>query len=539
MLDIPRCSIVMSTRNKAEQLDITLQSIFSQKVPFPYEVIVVDDGSTDNTKEICNKYRLKYLFLENDRYRNPSKARNAGYREAKGEIIICQSDDVVHGQPTTIQLLVEGLKPDEFLISTVHNYEFADDIPSKFILEYSGLKIQNPYFFLGAIWRKHLYAVGGNDEQFVEPCYDDNWFADCLIHGLGLVPRYTDKIIGYHQNHTYPKDTHKNEIKSKELYGQKIIEAHITGVYQSSGGAWKTANIIPTESPYKVKEKECIPKRMSFFWSSETMSWLRYMTLKSFRHFHPDWEIVLYKTPVSNKKTWSSHEVQDCDTYHGIDYTAQLSTLNIKMIDWEPPIKDLPAAHASDICQWEILSSVGGFYADMDILWIKPLNYEKLSAFDVVYCLTVSYIGIGFFGSTPNNPFFASVYASAINDYKPGKYQITGAEAMYRMAGIPLWGRVQDIGRICYKKFAKKFNVLQFYEEPEATVYPFNFRQIDDIFNQQIELPEECCGLHWFGGSSIAQASNDVMTHKNYQIHSCTFSNYAKKVLEPETKPVS
>lgn len=535
-----KCSIVMSTRNKAEELERTLKSIFSQKVPFPYEVIVVDDGSTDSTKDVCKKYKLKYIHLENDHYRNPSKARNMGYKVARGEIVIAQSDDIIHRKPNTIQALVENLKQGEFLIAEVHNYEFVNGIPSRFILEYSGLKIEHPYFFLGALWRTDLYAIGGSDEQFVDPCYDDNWFADCLIHGLGLVPRYTNKAKGYHQSHTHPNGAHKNLAISKATYERKVLEAHATGVYKSSGGPWKISkDKILSQAKLQKEEKKMIPKRMSFFWASETMSWLRYMTLKSFRHFHPDWEMVLYRAPAVWKKTWDSYETQDCDVYHGPDYTAWIDSLDIEFIDWKPPIDELAAAHASDICEWEILSTVGGFYADMDILWVKPLDYEKLCNSDVVFCFSDGFAAIGFFGATPDNPLFATIRSTALSGYEAGKYQNTGAEAIYRLGGIANWGAVHDCGLISFRKLALKYKNLKFTRMKDCTVYPFDYSTIKSIFNEENPVPEDCHGIHWFGGSRVAQAANGILTEENYQLHPCTFTNYAKKILEPETKLVS
>ena len=59
---IPYTSIVMATFNKASSLERTLASITSQSVGFPYEIIVVDDGSSDHTFNVCKKYDVKYAW---------------------------------------------------------------------------------------------------------------------------------------------------------------------------------------------------------------------------------------------------------------------------------------------------------------------------------------------------------------------------------------------------------------------------------------------------------------------------------------------
>ena len=51
-----------------------------------------------------------------------------------------------------------------------------------------------------------------------------------------------------------------------------------------------------------------IPKKAHFYWGGERLSFLRWMTLKSFRIFNPDWEIILHRPtiPFHLHKTWTS-----------------------------------------------------------------------------------------------------------------------------------------------------------------------------------------------------------------------------------------
>ena len=63
----PQCSIVLSTRNKAMELNLSLASIRKQSPPFAYELIVVDDGSRDSTKDVCRYYDTdKYIIHEKE-----------------------------------------------------------------------------------------------------------------------------------------------------------------------------------------------------------------------------------------------------------------------------------------------------------------------------------------------------------------------------------------------------------------------------------------------------------------------------------------
>lgn len=232
-----RCSIVMSTRDKAEYLARTLDSIYIQHPSFDFEVIVVDDGSTDNTKEICDQYEVsRYIKLDTPTYRNPSVARNVGYRASKGEIIIAQSDEVVHTNADTIEQLCERLSSNEFLIATVYNYNVSS---GKRLQLYTGVRCQRPFFFLGSLWKKDLYAVGGCDEEFTNPGFDDDWFGDCLIKGSKLKVRFLGDIIGYHQDHPRPPDIAASTVPSRELYKRKVEMATRGDTpWISSGGPW-------------------------------------------------------------------------------------------------------------------------------------------------------------------------------------------------------------------------------------------------------------------------------------------------------------
>lgn len=81
----PRVSVVIPAYNSAQYLGEAVQSIFDQTFD-DYEIIVVDDGSTDNTRDLVESYggRVRYVHQENG---GASKARNRGIAEARGAYI--------------------------------------------------------------------------------------------------------------------------------------------------------------------------------------------------------------------------------------------------------------------------------------------------------------------------------------------------------------------------------------------------------------------------------------------------------------------
>lgn len=235
-----KCSIVLTTINKPEYLDLTLRRILGQITSFKFEVIVVNDGCDPRTIEVCKQHPVTSLHTHNTTYRNPARARNVGYRFATGEVVVSMCDDILQISTDTLERLVTRLQPGEFRLAKTENWEYDGETPKKYIMDYcSSDKRPVNYFFLGAIFRSDLYAVGGNDEEFVEVCYDDNWFADCIIKGQGLRPVIDDDIVCHHKSHLHPNGSHANEKVSHQLYISKVREANRTGIWQSSGGAWR------------------------------------------------------------------------------------------------------------------------------------------------------------------------------------------------------------------------------------------------------------------------------------------------------------
>ena len=96
----PEVSVVIPTRNRARILERTLPAICEQQFPGFWEVIVVDDGSTDETANLVGRCSSVYhekvvIQYVRSQGRGANAARNTGINLARGQIIVLSDDDVL------------------------------------------------------------------------------------------------------------------------------------------------------------------------------------------------------------------------------------------------------------------------------------------------------------------------------------------------------------------------------------------------------------------------------------------------------------
>ncbi len=135
--DSPLVSIVIPTYNYGCYVEAAVDSALAQTYS-SIEVIVVDDGSTDDTRERLAVYgdRIRYLFQENS---GLSAARNTGILAAKGDFIaLLDSDDMFHPRKLEVQMHVFAQRP---ALGMVASKSFSDepsvwaDLPDESIKE--------------------------------------------------------------------------------------------------------------------------------------------------------------------------------------------------------------------------------------------------------------------------------------------------------------------------------------------------------------------------------------------------------------------
>lgn len=89
----PKVSVVIPTYNRAHLISRAIKSVLDQTYK-DLEIIVVDDGSTDNTEKIINSFQdERIIYIQHDKNKGASAARNTGIKASKGEYIAFQDSD--------------------------------------------------------------------------------------------------------------------------------------------------------------------------------------------------------------------------------------------------------------------------------------------------------------------------------------------------------------------------------------------------------------------------------------------------------------
>jgi glycosyltransferase involved in cell wall biosynthesis len=176
----PFISVIVPVYNGAKFLSRCLDALFSSSYPL-YEVIVVDDASTDDSANIAREKGAKVLCME--RRSGPAAARNYGVQHARGDVIFFIDADV-EVKRQTIAVIAADFGINQGVAAVFGSY---DDEPEEknFISQYKNLqhhfvhqqsKPDAATFWAGcgAVRREVFNAVGGFDQvAYAKPSIED------------------------------------------------------------------------------------------------------------------------------------------------------------------------------------------------------------------------------------------------------------------------------------------------------------------------------------------------------------------------------
>ncbi len=207
-------SIIMATYNRAHFIGETLNSISAQTYT-NWECLIIDDGGTDNTKEVIapileKDSRFQFLKRPNCYLKGLPGCRNYGLDLAKGEyIIFFDDDDIVH--PQNLELCVNELEKTEISFCRYEREVFTGDFDYNFDCskEYSSFYINSndvekllnnslPFNSCAVMWKKEYFA----NNRFVEHLmYAEEWELYSRILSSGVKGISVKKTLFYGRKH--------------------------------------------------------------------------------------------------------------------------------------------------------------------------------------------------------------------------------------------------------------------------------------------------------------------------------------------------
>jgi len=200
----PKLSIVIPTYNRADLIGETLRSVQDQDFT-NFEVIIVDDGSTDGTKTVCEKFvskdpRISYLAGDT-KNRGPGYCRNKAVQVAQGEFLIfLDSDDLF--LPGALANRVNAIESNDELDFVVFLGEFFEvhlgdvctlwNIPTDVdpLLRFLGEDV--PWSTIGPIWRSASFDLTGGWDDAIVMGDDQDLHTRALL--LGMRYEFKDTI---------------------------------------------------------------------------------------------------------------------------------------------------------------------------------------------------------------------------------------------------------------------------------------------------------------------------------------------------------
>lgn len=267
---------------------------------------------------------------------------------------------------------------------------------------------------------------------------------------------------------------------------------------------------------------------MNFFWSGDRMSWLRAMSIVSFVKFNPDWVTNLYIDSYRKHDTYVWHDaaLQDFVEYRGKDFTslipATVNPIPWKM-DFSKDLNHIAPSQRSNLFKYQLMARGGGYYSDMDILYLKSLNpIESIAQSFNIGITQTDHYSIGFLFAQKQSPVFQNIL-NHCEGASLEQYQGFGVNAIRQL----------------YPSIRPMAQVDSVLNIPESWFYLNSYLYLSRIYMEDDFLPllRNSFGIHWYAAHTLSQQYNNQLTQENYRNQRCTLSSVLEYILDQTPTP--
>lgn len=283
---MPKVSVIIPAYNSAQYVGEAVESALAQTYK-DHEIIVVDDGSTDNTKEVLSPYtsRIKYFFQEN---RGAPAARNFGISRSRGRYVaFLDADDL--WLPDKLEKQVMALESNPHL-AFVSSGTYAVNAQNQIIgvwnknpqiKENFGNLLENNFIYIltVVVRRDCLDKVGGFDERLFPSDDYDLWLRLAKRYPFGYIDAPLAKYR-IHQNNScknVPKkiSSYRLLFKKTEIWGGvSFLKKHIrlAKVYYFAARSFHLSQNFLMAAKYYLIAILTFPFIGYYFWPPEAES---------------------------------------------------------------------------------------------------------------------------------------------------------------------------------------------------------------------------------------------------------------------------
>ncbi|HQY89160.1 MAG TPA: glycosyltransferase family 2 protein [Tepidisphaeraceae bacterium] len=194
-------SVIIPAFNCAPWIRQAIDSVLNQSIPV-HEIIVVDDGSTDDTANVLASCGQKIQTIRQPN-QGVATARNTAIRRASGELIaFLDADDVWHPRKLELQLRVMASNPNIGLLGTglfawpaASMPEANDEPPTLVVIDRNALAVKNYLATSSIILRRELVRqIGEFDTALCGPEDHDYWLRAVDVASIAILPL---QLTGY------------------------------------------------------------------------------------------------------------------------------------------------------------------------------------------------------------------------------------------------------------------------------------------------------------------------------------------------------
>ena len=193
---MPLVSVIIPAYNEEKDIEECIKSLAKQSFK-DFDIILVDDGSTDKTISAASKFRKIKILKQN--HGGPGAARNLGAKNARGRILVFIDADM-HFDEDYIRNLIEPIIKDKTgkIIGTTHEHEIATNLKSPWSRLYGKVRVSkenaHEVRIFRAIRKDKFLELEGFDPKYGYA--DDQTF----YYKYNIKPTVAENAICYHKN---------------------------------------------------------------------------------------------------------------------------------------------------------------------------------------------------------------------------------------------------------------------------------------------------------------------------------------------------